>query len=285
MYNKFYNERKPCAKRHDVFMKKELHVLSTHLSDLHPCDLVPVKYGHTQSKNPILYTPHWDYYVIHYIFHGKGTLFMGDVPYPVTKGECFLICPGDKAAYIADKDDPWHSGWIGFRGEAGKQLTNLPSPVFSMPADLFQPLLFMKSANDAEDYLLLSILYKMYAALFARPQTTSNYAEEAELYIRQHFHESITIASLATRLGITPRYLSALFKQNYGKTTQSHLMEVRLTHARNLLLQGYSVSKVAFEVGYSDPFVFSRAFCRYFGIPPKSFIKKGDKMQGQKQKT
>lgn len=256
-------------------MKKELHVLSTHLIDTEPCDLIPIKYGNARTSVFDRYTPHWDYYMIHYVFDGKGTLFLNNVSYPVTAGKCFLICPNDNASYVADKDDPWHSGWIGFRGEAAERLLSLPSPVFSMPTEIFQPLLFMKNANNAEQYLLLSILYRMFAILFAHPQTESSYAVAAERYIRQHFRDPITVASLAKQLGITPRYLSTLFKQNYGKTTQSHLMEVRLTQARKLLLQGCSVSQTALEVGYNDPFVFSRAFCRYFGAPPKTFIEKG----------
>lgn len=258
-------------------MKKELHIASTHLIDPRPCHLIPVKYGHEKVSMHILYTPQWNYYVVHYVFEGKGTLFIGEKTYSVGAGECFLIRPGDKASYIADKGDPWHYAWIGFRGETAEALTTLPSPVFQIPEEIFRPLLSMGYANEAEDYLLASILYRMLASIFAHPLRVSEHAEAAELYIRSHFREPITVASLAAHLGITPRYLSSLFKQTYGKTTQRRLIEIRLSHARDLLMRGWSVSKAAYEVGYSDPFVFSRAFCRHFGVPPKSYIKESKK--------
>jgi len=258
-------------------MKKELHTVSTHIIDPRPCDFIPVKYGHEKVNVFFRYTPHWDYYVVHYVFEGKGTLFIDEKPYPVGAGECFLISPDDNASYIADREDPWHYAWIGFRGEAARALAALPSPVFRIPAEIFRPLLFMRRANEAEDYLLVSILCGMLAAATSRPLDASGHAEAAELYIREHFRTPITVASLAAQLGITPRYLSSLFKQEYGKTVGQHLMEVRLSFARDLLLSGRSVSETAYEAGYSDPFVFSRAFRRHFGAPPKSYIKEGKK--------
>ena len=215
--------------------------------------------------------------MIHYVFSGKGTLFLDDKPYPVRSGECFLICPDDNASYIADKDDPWRSGWIGFRGKAAEQLKQLPSPVFSISSEIFEPLLFMSRANGVEDYLLLSILYKVFAEIFTHPLTVADHAEAAELYLRQHFRETESVAALAKKLGITPRYLSSLFKQKYGKTIQRHLLDLRLGYARNLLMQGYSVKEASFEAGYSDPFVFSRAFRHHFGVPPKCFLEKKER--------
>jgi AraC-like DNA-binding protein len=45
-------------------------------------------------------------------------------------------------------------------------------------------------------------------------------------------------------------------------------------HAASLLLTtGYLVKNVAFELGFENPFHFSRAFKSVYGISPESFVK------------
>ena len=43
-----------------------------------------------------------------------------------------------------------------------------------------------------------------------------------------------------------------------------------MSEARKLLEESkYNVAEVAYLVGYANPSHFSRAFSRYFGVPPK----------------
>jgi len=54
-----------------------------------------------------------------------------------------------------------------------------------------------------------------------------------------------------------------------GTTPQRFAERLRLDHARHLLERtNLSVSEVAAEVGFDDPFYFSRRFKRAFGKAP-----------------
>lgn len=57
-----------------------------------------------------------DYYLIHYIDSGQGTLVTKDRTYAVRPGDGFLIYPGEIVTYGADEADPWHCYWVGFHG-------------------------------------------------------------------------------------------------------------------------------------------------------------------------
>lgn len=56
----------------------------------------------------------------------------------------------------------------------------------------------------------------------------------------------------------------------YGASIFSSFQRHRMSEARKLLEESkYNVAEVAYRVGYANPSHFSRAFSRYFGVPPK----------------
>lgn len=72
-------------------------------------------------------------------------------------------------------------------------------------------------------------------------------------------------------------YLKKLFKKEIGMSPQQFLINLRLTHAKNLLHNhnhqgGLSVSQIAYHCGYDDPLYFSRAFKARYGHSPKAYF-------------
>lgn len=51
-------------------------------------------------------------YLLHYIISGKGTYTVGEETYTLHANECFLIRPGERTYYIADREDPWEYMWV-----------------------------------------------------------------------------------------------------------------------------------------------------------------------------
>jgi AraC-like DNA-binding protein len=77
--------------------------------------------------------------------------------------------------------------------------------------------------------------------------------------------------TIASRFGITPRYLRLLLEET-GRTFSEHVLEKRLEQAAALLCDprrdGYKVSAIAFECGFGDLSYFNRAFRRRYGETP-----------------
>ena len=55
-------------------------------------------------------------YLLHYVISGKGTYTVGEETYTLHANECFLIRPGERTYYIADREDPWEYMWVAFDG-------------------------------------------------------------------------------------------------------------------------------------------------------------------------
>ena len=81
----------------------------------------------------------------------------------------------------------------------------------------------------------------------------------------------LSVAEIARRHRITPRYIHKLF-ENEGLTFSSFVLGQRLSRAQRLLtdphIAGRSISSVAFDVGFNDLSYFNRAFRRHYAATP-----------------
>jgi transcriptional regulator GlxA family with amidase domain len=84
--------------------------------------------------------------------------------------------------------------------------------------------------------------------------------------------EHASLAALATRIGLSERQVSRLFRAQYGATFREHLSERRLEHAKALLADGArSVIQVAGETGWSSLAHFNAVFRRRVGLTPTQY--------------
>lgn len=93
-------------------------------------------------------------------------------------------------------------------------------------------------------------------------------------FIYQHFSEPITLDHVARALKLSRNYLATLYKQETGKTIGQRLTEIRLGHAKKLLLETHlPVQAVAKAAGYDTPEHFSRVFRKHEGVAPRLYGK------------
>jgi len=90
-------------------------------------------------------------------------------------------------------------------------------------------------------------------------------------YINAHYMDNVTISQIAESLGLNRKYLARIFKEKCGVTMQEYLINKRLHEGKKLLRLGYTVEESSYMVGYSDPFGFSKAFKRRYGVPPSEY--------------
>jgi len=85
--------------------------------------------------------------------------------------------------------------------------------------------------------------------------------------------EPPTLPELADQVGISLKKLKMGFKQIYGDSVYSFLLDYKLEYARKLLDSGsYNVNEVGLKIGYSTSSHFISAFKKKFGITPKKYL-------------
>jgi AraC-like DNA-binding protein len=74
-------------------------------------------------------------------------------------------------------------------------------------------------------------------------------------------------------VGLHEKRLKIVFKQVYGKGLYTHLRELRLQKAKDLLMEGIAIKVIVREIGYKNGSQFSAGFTRWQGESPSSFRK------------
>lgn len=81
--------------------------------------------------------------------------------------------------------------------------------------------------------------------------------------------EPWTLASLAAQAGVSRTTLAKRFAELVGEPPLTYLTRWRMTLAADMLAESTAtVAAVARRLGYADPFGFSTAFKRIYGMSP-----------------
>lgn len=88
-------------------------------------------------------------------------------------------------------------------------------------------------------------------------------------YIRSNLNTAIKVTDIAKSVTISPRQLERIFREECGMSPIEYLTELRLKHARTLLMNtGRTISEVAEAAGFEDPSYFARVYKKRFCLSP-----------------
>lgn len=96
--------------------------------------------------------------------------------------------------------------------------------------------------------------------------------QRARQVIENRMHEPLTLTQIAREAGISPAYLSELATKHWHQPPMEFLWRRRVEEAARLLRDtGQSISEIAYQLGFANPFHFSRRFHHHFGIAPRTW--------------
>jgi len=100
----------------------------------------------------------------------------------------------------------------------------------------------------------------------------SNVTETIAEYIRNNCEKDLTLNTLSQQVYLSVPYLSAIFKDEFGKSLKQYINEIRMEKAKELLCDPkYKVCEVAENVGYDKIHGFLRMFKEYTGMTPGQY--------------
>ena len=91
-------------------------------------------------------------------------------------------------------------------------------------------------------------------------------------YMQEHLREEISLNVLAEEFHLSAQYISQLFKNEIGVNFLAYLTNIRMEHAKKLLLStDDAIAEIAEKSGYGDYRVFTKAFKKAEGVTPSQY--------------
>ncbi|MBR6107990.1 MAG: helix-turn-helix domain-containing protein [Oscillospiraceae bacterium] len=104
-------------------------------------------------------------------------------------------------------------------------------------------------------------------------ESGNNIVAKAKAFICENYmHDDLSLPQIADAVGLSPSYLSAVFKREAKQNLSDYLTKVRIQHAKELLCcSARMIYEVAYEVGFRDYRYFSQIFKKHTGKTPREF--------------
>ncbi len=96
-------------------------------------------------------------------------------------------------------------------------------------------------------------------------------ADSVEDYLKEHYQEEVTLATLSALFHYDAAYLSRIYKRYKGQSPGKALTALRIAGAKVLITERreLDLKDIAVRVGYRDHHYFSRVFKKVTGMSPR----------------
>lgn len=157
------------------------------------------------------------------------------------------------------------------------QMRNILKEIVNPSQELSGVLRKVFIETHINDLILSVILHKKEISEQTQASSTLSEFDINKIYkareiILEKIDEPCSLIELARLSGINDFKLKKGFKDVFGTTVFKYLFEVRMERSKTLILEGkFTISEIAFMIGYKNPAHFTAAFKRKFGRLPSDF--------------
>jgi AraC-like DNA-binding protein len=172
-------------------------------------------------------------------------------------------------------------------GISGHRVTDIPPGVWNAAESfgwLFERIASAATSDspvksERLDYLCGLVVVELLELTPSRRELPQSPASAAKALIDESFNTNIDVATIARQVYLSPDYLRFVFKKQVGQSVIAYIIDKRIEHAKQLLLNSAApVHVVATECGFASPYYFSRVFKRLSGESPQEYRNRQSKL-------
>jgi len=229
------------------------------------------------------------FYSIEYVAGGRGEVKLRGRTYPLQPGRVFSYGPGVPQHITGDATNPLIKYFVDFGGRDAAKLLQAcglasghvsqvhpPNVLQGLFGELIEDGLRARRQRTGLCGKLLECLMLKIGSTRISVEVVDTLAlvtyQKCRQYIERHAARLQTLEQIATECNVNNAYLCRLFRRYDHQSPYQYLLRLKMNLAAELLQQPASlVKQAAEEIGFSDPFHFSRVFKSILGVSPGAF--------------
>jgi AraC family transcriptional regulator, arabinose operon regulatory protein len=230
-------------------------------------------------------------HILIYCVHGNGWYQIDKQTHVVSANQFFILPANVAHRYGADLQNPWTIYWVHFTGSRSVEYLKFLNqfqdgqPIIVPPRDerfhLFDDIIGhvemsfnednMVYANHALAHFLTTFNHSVYRPA-ERSSTEQDPIGRTIAYMRQKLDKTLTLEELAQVAGMSTSHYSTVFRKKVQSAPINFFTFLKIQHACRLLQDtSLRIKDVAYQIGYEDPYYFSRVFTSVMGTSPRQF--------------
>jgi AraC family transcriptional regulator, arabinose operon regulatory protein len=233
-----------------------------------------------------------------YCVDGEGWYKINNQQYQVKANQFFILPQNIKHSYGSSEKHPWTIYWTHFGGESLPQLSKVPAFEQNFKPGLVRnngdilPLFekiykTLELGYSIENLLFANMCLSQFITLFIfntkhYEQTMldqTDFIDNAILYMQENVVKNITLVDLSKKFNYSVSRFSNLFKQKTGYAPIDYFLQMKMQKACQMLdFTNDPIKNIAYNMGFDDPYYFSKRFRTVIGMSPKKYrsLKKTD---------
>lgn len=233
-------------------------------------------------------------HILIYCYKGKGSIKIKYSEHQLNAGD-FIIIPMKTAhSYEADEKNPWTIYWVHFMGELSLPLLKLLATqnknhtgnIYNSDVviNLFNQIINQLARGYSMANLVnANLCFYHFLSLFIYnsrldPPSPSPQKDPIDLaidFLSKKIHTTLTLNEIAGEVNLSPSHFSARFKKTTGFSPIEYFNHLKIQKAcQFLIFTKLRIREIGLELGWDDPYYFSRLFSKVMGMSPNEYREK-----------
>jgi AraC-like DNA-binding protein len=246
----------------------------------------PNAYGHFRSR------PNGaNENILIYCIDGKGWFTVNNKKYKIEKNQFFILEKNMPHEYGADRQSPWSIYWLHFTGEKMFIFSSIFNQVLdiapveghriqeriSIFEEIYQNLELGYSLDNLE-YVSMCLWHLLASFRFVQQfQITNNVkqislVQQAILFMKDNLNKNLKLEDIAEYVHYSISHFSLMFAKSTSYSPLEYFNQLKIQRACQYLDHtDLSAKSIAYELGFSDPFYFSKVFKKHTSLSPRQY--------------
>ena len=237
--------------------------------------------------------------ILIYCVEGQGWIQYDGSTYTLSHDQAFILPADSKHSYGSNTAYPWSIYWFHFCGENTSMFNSIIGKIVHVNDSNNlsynnRLLLFEEMYKNLEiEYNIENLEYVSFCLMhfmaslkyidkfcgydeYDKKEKGLDVIQKTILFMKNHLGDKITIEDITNHVGYSTDHFRMLFQKRTSLTPMEYYRYLKIQKACVYLedYKGWNIKDIAFKLGYSDPFHFSRAFKQEMDVTPKEYRKR-----------